>query len=297
MLKGRPASLEDVLAAARRLIAQARKPVALISSWGSNEELAVFKSTLGSAFTCLVKEDMRPVEGERIEDDLLIRADKNPNTARARELFGEAAASLPADADLVLVWGEGFDFNDAPHAGAAVIFLNAFLQPENGFADVFLPVSLQTERAGSYTNCNGGVSTFQPCFEKPPGVVDAASVFAAMARGGGVMIQDLLVYGVYIAYAVALLLAFGTLLTWVERKQAAVMADRIGANRAYIRLPFTRIKLIWIGLFHGLADGMKMLLKEDFKPRTYDWFAYASPRGWCSPPFCWCSRRALRRPN
>ena len=25
------------------------------------------KSTLGSAFTCLVKEDMRPVEGERIE--------------------------------------------------------------------------------------------------------------------------------------------------------------------------------------------------------------------------------------
>ena len=88
------------------------------------------------------------------------------------------------------------------------------------------------------------------------------------------MIQDLLVYGVYIAYAVALLLAFGTLLTWVERKQAAVMADRIGANRAYIRLPFTRIKLIWIGLFHGLADGLKMLLKEDFKPNTYDNFAY-----------------------
>ena len=179
MLKGRPASLEDVLAAARRLIAQARKPVALISSWGSSEELAVFKSTLGSAFTCLVKEDMRPVEGERIEDDLLIRADKNPNTTLARELFGEAAASLPADADLVLVWGEGFDFNSLPR-GAAVIFLNAFLQPENGFADAFLPVSLQTERSGSYTNCNGGVSTFQPCFEKPPGVVDAASVFAAM---------------------------------------------------------------------------------------------------------------------
>ena len=69
-------------------------------------------------------------------------------------------------------------------------------------------------------------------------------------------------------------MGFGGLLTWVERKQAAVMSDRIGANRAYIRLPFTKIKLVWMGLFHGMADGMKMLLKEDFKPRTYDQLAY-----------------------
>ncbi len=89
------------------------------------------------------------------------------------------------------------------------------------------------------------------------------------------MIQDLVIYVVYIAYAVGVLMTFGTLLTWVERKQAAVMADRIGANRAYVRLPFTQVKLVWWGLFHGLADGLKMLVKEDFKPRTYDWYAYA----------------------
>ncbi len=89
------------------------------------------------------------------------------------------------------------------------------------------------------------------------------------------MIQDLVVYAVYIAYAIAVLLTFGTVLTWVERKQAAVMADRIGANRAYVRLPFTQIKLVWWGLFHGLADGLKMLVKEDFRPKTYDSFAYA----------------------
>ncbi len=65
------------------------------------------------------------------------------------------------------------------------------------------------------------------------------------------------------------------MLTWVERKQAAVMSDRIGANRAYVRLPFTEIKLVWIGLFHGIADGLKMLLKEDFRPASYDGFAYA----------------------
>lgn len=89
------------------------------------------------------------------------------------------------------------------------------------------------------------------------------------------MTQDLVVHLVYIAYVVGMLMTFGTVLTWVERKQAAVMSDRIGANRAYVRIPFTQVKLIWLGLFHGLADGLKMLVKEDFKPRTYDAVAYA----------------------
>ncbi|MDH4287973.1 MAG: NADH-quinone oxidoreductase subunit H, partial [Aquincola sp.] len=89
------------------------------------------------------------------------------------------------------------------------------------------------------------------------------------------MMQDLVVHAVYIGYALGMLLTFGTILTWVERKQAAVMSDRIGANRAYIRLPYTQIKLVWIGLFHGIADGLKMMLKEDFRPDSYDKFAYA----------------------
>ena len=80
---------------------------------------------------------------------------------------------------------------------------------------------------------------------------------------------------VYIAYALAVLLTFGAILTWVERKQAAIMSDRIGANRAYVRIPFTQVKLIWLGLFHGMADGLKLLLKEDFKPLAYDKLAYA----------------------
>ena len=89
------------------------------------------------------------------------------------------------------------------------------------------------------------------------------------------MKQDLVIAVVFIVYAIGMLMTFGTLLTWVERKQSAVMQDRIGANRAYIRLPWTQIKLVWFGLFHGIADGIKLLTKEDFKPRTYDWYAYA----------------------
>jgi NADH-quinone oxidoreductase subunit H len=89
------------------------------------------------------------------------------------------------------------------------------------------------------------------------------------------MSPDLAVSLVYIAYAFAVLLTFGAVLTWVERKQAAIMSDRIGANRAYLRIPFTQVKLVWWGLFHGMADGLKLLLKEDFKPDAYDRLAYA----------------------
>ena len=89
------------------------------------------------------------------------------------------------------------------------------------------------------------------------------------------MIQDLVIGVVYITYAITVLLVFGTVLSGSSANMAAIMSDRIGANRAYVRIPFTQIKLIWLGLFHGLADGLKMMLKEDFKPNSYDRVAYA----------------------
>ena len=47
---------------------------------------------------------------------------------------------------------------------------------------MFFPVSIQTERAGHYTNFKGVVSGFEPCFAKKPGIVDAEAVFAALAK-------------------------------------------------------------------------------------------------------------------
>jgi NADH-quinone oxidoreductase subunit G len=131
-------------------------------------------------FHCFVKEDWQPQPGERLEDDLLIRADKNPNTTRARELFGHAEPDFKDGTDLVLVWGEGFDFARLP-SRARIIFLNSYLQPENGHADVFLPVSIQTERHGHYTNFQGTVSAFEPCFEPKPGVLHAEDLIRALA--------------------------------------------------------------------------------------------------------------------
>jgi NADH-quinone oxidoreductase subunit G len=186
-MKGREVPLAQALAAARDLIAQAHRPVALVSSWGSNEELqalhaaVVAASARGSLVTCFVKADQQPAEGEVVQDDLLIRADKNPNTRRAHELFGNAPVALAAQTDLVLVWGEGFDFASLPR-GARVILLNSWLAPENGHADIFFATSVMTERRGHYTNFQGTVSAFEPCFPKAAaGVVDAEQVFAALA--------------------------------------------------------------------------------------------------------------------
>ena len=184
MLKGRAVALHEAFDAARALIAAARRPVALVSSWASNEELAALQRLVAQPravpFTCFVKADRQPEPGEVVEDDILIRADKNPNTTGAQRLFGTAAVGFPQDTDLVLVWGEGFGFGELPR-GARLVFLNAFLQPENGHADVFIPVSVQTERAGSYTNGDGVVSRFEPCFDKQASVAHAEQVFAALA--------------------------------------------------------------------------------------------------------------------
>ena len=62
--------------------------------------------------------------------------------------------------------------------------------------------------------------------------------------------------------------------TWLERKQSALMQDRIGANRAWIRLPWKWAAPVnWLlhpfnvlGLFHPIADAIKMFTKEDYVP-------------------------------
>jgi NADH-quinone oxidoreductase subunit G len=179
MIKGREVALQAALDAARALIAKARHRVALVSSWASDEELQAFEAALGSRFTCFVKTDHQPAEGEVVEDDLLIRADKNPNGHGARALFGSAPVAFAPGTDLVLVWGEGADFAALPR-GVPVILLNAFLAPENGHAEVFFPVSVMTERRGHYTNFQGIRSAFEACFAPPPGVVHAARVFEAL---------------------------------------------------------------------------------------------------------------------
>jgi NADH-quinone oxidoreductase subunit H len=67
-----------------------------------------------------------------------------------------------------------------------------------------------------------------------------------------------------VAFTMFVVLNLGGILTWVERKQSAIMQDRIGANRASI------FGIRAMGLLHPLADAVKMLTKEDFMPTHAD---------------------------
>ena len=72
------------------------------------------------------------------------------------------------------------------------------------------------------------------------------------------MILGVIVKLLFIVLVVAGL--FLPLITWVERKQSAVMQDRIGANRA------DALGLTLLGLLHPVADVLKLLAKEDVVP-------------------------------
>jgi NADH-quinone oxidoreductase subunit H len=66
------------------------------------------------------------------------------------------------------------------------------------------------------------------------------------------------------------LMPFASIMTWMERRQSAMMQDRLGPNRANIPLPWRwRGKganwRMW-GITHFMADALKFLFKEDFVP-------------------------------
>ncbi|MDH3604868.1 MAG: NADH-quinone oxidoreductase subunit H, partial [Candidatus Tectomicrobia bacterium] len=74
------------------------------------------------------------------------------------------------------------------------------------------------------------------------------------------MFVDVLIILIKAGLVVFALLNLAGLLTWAERKQSAIMQDRVGPNRANIG------KLTLAGLLHPVADGIKMITKEDFIP-------------------------------
>ncbi len=72
------------------------------------------------------------------------------------------------------------------------------------------------------------------------------------------------ILAIKIAIAILFVLNLAGLLTWAERRQSAFIQDRLGPNRANV------FGFRLIGLLHPLADGIKMMLKEDFIPAGAD---------------------------
>ncbi len=71
-----------------------------------------------------------------------------------------------------------------------------------------------------------------------------------------------------IVFILIIILTFAPVLIWAERRQSAMIQDRIGPHRAGIKLFGKNITLL--GLLHPLADAVKFIWKEDFVPPKAD---------------------------
>jgi NADH-quinone oxidoreductase subunit H len=72
-----------------------------------------------------------------------------------------------------------------------------------------------------------------------------------------------------VIFMLALGPGIASILTWLERRQSAMMQDRVGPNRAYLLPPRkgeTRGRWRMWGITHFMADALKFLFKEDFVP-------------------------------
>ena len=77
-----------------------------------------------------------------------------------------------------------------------------------------------------------------------------------------------------ILFVLIIVLTYSPVLVWADRRQSAMIQDRVGPNRAGI--PIGGGKSITLaGLLHPLADALKFMWKEDFIPPAADKLLHA----------------------
>jgi NADH dehydrogenase/NADH:ubiquinone oxidoreductase 75 kD subunit (chain G) len=172
MIAGAPASWDAALAEAARLLGQARdnSPLTLgvvLSAQMTNEDLF--------AFSRLAAEDLRThrvyLAGapEGWCDDILVSADKNPNTTGAKLIGGptlRSAADLKRDLEsrvvtALLLVGES-DAIGSLDLLQTLVVVTAHQGPPVAAVHVALPLAMWAEVDGSFTNRQGKVQRLYP---------------------------------------------------------------------------------------------------------------------------------------
>lgn len=91
----------------------------------------------------------------------------------------------------------------------------------------------------------------------------AATLAGLTAVAGELLLEWLAVVAKWVLLVFLIVMPIASLLTWAERRQSAMMQDRLGPNRAAPTFaPWLKLK----GILHFVADAIKMISKEDFIP-------------------------------
>lgn len=178
--KGKEINFSEAINKTIELVNSAKSPTMLVSNWASNEELKLINNLPKISKVFFNERDC--AEGEVSSDELLIKSDKNPNSKGVHKYINNIANKIPKNCDLLIVFsllGENFDFTTIQSqlaSGAKLILFTPYLRAENGFADVYIPISLPTERNGSWINDAGEENKFLQCFDKPKNVYDFSEI-------------------------------------------------------------------------------------------------------------------------
>lgn len=152
----------------------AQSLAAVSSNQGANEDVYLFSklaAALGAA-TVTGKSDISAEGYQVLEDDILIKADKNPNT-RGLKVFGGLDTNTQPLVDAIkagkvkglLVWGRGLDLALGDKAadwlaGVEFVVYAGAHEPAHR-ADVVLPTVSWAEKEGTFVNFDGVVQHFE----------------------------------------------------------------------------------------------------------------------------------------
>lgn len=207
-----PENLEECLKVFQRWIGETEtsKIVLIASSFGSNEEIIKFDELAQKVFrTPFVfrKEDRHSSENFKTrdkmscsKDDILIKEDKNPNSAGLTKFLKD---SLDISAlkeilennkiEMLIIWGEGFSriigelkINGLIDKIKHKIVISPFTNEFYDSCELIIPSRTFIEKDGEFTNFNGVITRFNKAIIPPEETFDDLYIFnqlEALIRG------------------------------------------------------------------------------------------------------------------
>ena len=159
-------STQRALDAAARALSTGTKAFVL-TPWLTNEDAFVFAKLLEAGGPLVGAKVYVGGRGPGVEDDILRKADKNPNSRglatilAAKGIKTQPLSTFTANVQTVVVLGDdhhvGTDILDAIESVPNRIVMGAFKNDLWDLATVFLPTRTHFEKDGSYTNFEGRV--------------------------------------------------------------------------------------------------------------------------------------------
>jgi NADH-quinone oxidoreductase subunit G len=145
----------------------------IVSPRLSNEELYLSRKIFGELMGLDQIGYRSPCEKQGLQDDFLVRADKNPNSRGAEEMglnrnvndILEKVAS--GEIKVLYVFGHDFDSPDAQQMlkqAEYIIFQGSHWNKTADLAHLILPAAVSAEKDGTFTNFEGRVQHFRQAF-------------------------------------------------------------------------------------------------------------------------------------